>query len=499
MPTVQDILPNGTYLQPGQGYFPIANSAVPTPPLTGVIGSPSGAFMHSINLPAIASLVGIASPDAELIFSITWSCNSSVNTKTLSGNLNNINVKNIISYTDVQTTNISNEWNFRVSCRNNTGVQVANAVATAGASTTAVQNVASLDFNLPLMFTFYGTLANAADTMQIERYSVWLSNGPSYKAQRFNYGTKYFWGGNSHFDDYVIGGGPNTAVQGTNALTTMGMSTMRITYEFGAPLCPASLVAMAQQCQIAGKQMICCIDIGIQPATTPASNYAVNYAAARSAALLLSPYGVTIFECGNEMDTKAGINPSGDPGARPASFSNALWPFFRETIRGAIDGVHSVPGCVAASNAFTICGIGASDMLWNGTAPDGSSGYTKVRWDITSWHNYRPYGPVSSIETYSNGGWVNIPEYLARAYGVPQYWSEFGGQSGDPDATNALWDQYTMGHLYNNRYKYNIMGCAIYQLWQGGPWSMFDSPGVINAARGTPIQTFIAANPDTGL
>lgn len=489
MANTSGVLPNGSYIRPAPGWIPVVSNAIASWTLTG---QTTATPLTAINIPPLTGF-GIG-PDSEVIIAVSWALNSSANAHTISAVLNSsVNI-----FTETHTTDQTVEWQFKISCRGDTQKQFFSAVSGLGASTNFSQQLA-LNFNNPFYITMWATLANAADAARVERYSVWVSNAPSNQTTRFQYGKKLFWGANSHFDDYVAGGGSITPAQGVAGLSTLGMNTMRMAYEFGNPLTLGSLQAMAGALQAAGMNMYCCLDIGIQPSQTVAQNYAQNYAACRAAALALSPLGVTMYECGNEMDTKAGINVVGDNGAFPSSFSNTLWPYFRATIQGAIDGVHSVPGCYAGSNAFTLCGIGASDMLWFGTAPDGSSGYEQIRWDFTAWHNYRPFGPLIAIQQNAGGMWMNIYEYISRQYQVPIFISEFNGQSGDTDANNAAWCQRVMQDMYTNRYKYNIAGCMIYQLWQGSPWSMYNTPGTLNNPRGTVVQSFISSNPDNGL
>jgi hypothetical protein len=456
--------------------------------------------MHNINVPALSAYGG-AGPDTELIVAVTWTCNSSAGNKSIACSIGNVGgsvTSNV--YSDTQTTNVTNEWFFKISCRGSTKSPLCSATPSLTSnSSTAVKVLTNMDMTQSISIVFFGSVAVGTDSLQIQRYTVYLSNGPTQKFQRFGYGKKWFWGMNTHWDEFTTGGGPTTPAQGITNYTTLGATVMRITNEGGTSM--NSITAVAQALVGTAIKMYCCIDIGIPlfAGAKESDAYADGYQAGRSTALALAPYGVTVYECGNEMDTKAGINVAGDNGAFPSSFSNTLWPLFRGEIAGCIDGVHSVPGCYAASNAFTICGIGAMDMLYFGTAPDGSSGYKQLRWDISAFHNYRPYGPLTAVQTYSGGGWVNIYEYLQRTYGAPIYISEFNDQVGDTDAQIALWNTRVMTEMYANRYKYNIMGCNIYEMLGGNPWGMFDSPGVPNNPRGTTVQAFIAANPDTGL
>ena len=491
------VQPDGTYQYTVPGITPIVQNAIPSYTLTGSTGQ---SIMTSINIPPLQQY-GFG-PDSELVINVTWTCNSSANTKTLTASFGSI-VNSVVPWTDVQTTNTTNEWSFRVSCKNNTAIQVVAAGPVLGGSANALQTM-TRDFTTENYLTLYGTLANAADSMTVARYSVYLVNSPVYTSPRALYGQKVFWGGNCHFDDMSGFGGSVTTAQLVSNLQALGMTTVRATYE--GPTSLPSLVNIANALRGTGIQMYCCIDVdttsnGSTFWPTEQAAYNNAYAIARNVALTLQPLGVTMFEAGNELDTKHGINTVGDQGSATASFSNSQWPVFRGTIAGALDGIKSVPGTLSASNAFTLCGIGASDGLWNGTAPDGSSGYRQLRWDITAWHNYSPYGSLMCISRSFQKPNMNLLEYVSRKYQRPIMISEFSGASGNTEAQQLAWWTYLASDYYANRYKYNIMGCMTYQLYQGfPPWALVQTPSTntLYATFGVGVKNFIAANADTG-
>ena len=88
-------------------------------------------------------------------------------------------------------------------------------------------------------------------------------------------------------------------------------------------------------------------------------------------------------------------------------------------------------------------------------------------------------------------------DYLNRAYQRPIYISEFNGSAGNTEAQNLTWTNRVMYELYANRYKWNIMGINIYEMWEGAPWNQMTSVGVMSV-QGTGVNAFITANPDTG-
>ena len=94
-------------------------------------------------------------------------------------------------------------------------------------------------------------------------------------------------------------------------------------------------------------------------------------------------------------------------------FNNTHWPILRGAIQGMIDGIKTVQPNAKCGVNFTVADIAASDMLWNGEQPDGSGGYRKMRWDITTWHNYQPYGDIFKIGVDGAGPGFNLPAFAA--------------------------------------------------------------------------------------
>lgn len=499
----QGVSTTGSYLTTIPGVIPLAQSAVPSYQLTGVT---TQTVLDTINLTFPQGLnIG---PDSELIVSVTWSCNSSANTKNLACMFGDIGAVAFLPASDAQTTNISNEWLFRIGFRNNLQSQVITNL-TPSPTTTALQTPAyqlhrdGIPGQL-LQMTFWGTLANAADNMRIERYSVWLANAPTNSSTRALYGQKTFWGGNAHFDDITPGGGGITPAQVINCCNAMGMTVIRMAWE-GTDFSLNALKQMAIALQGTGIQMYCCIDISLQDANSvfwkdEATAFAYAWGATWKIVNTLKPYGVVMYEAGNELDTKFNMDAAGATGYYQYYFNNAQWPIFRGAIGGCVAAIQQL-GCLAASNAFTVCGVGGMDMLWNGTAPDGSGGYPKVRWDISAFHNYQPYGPLTSIQTFVGGPYVNVLQYMANAYNRPIMISEINGAAGNTGAQNATYLDRTMRECYALRYKYNIMGYIIYQLFQGTPWGVINDPSVASviSPMGTTAQNLIKnVLPDTG-
>ena len=484
------ILPGGAASPLSPGVTVVAASSTPSAPLNLATGATSTIF-DSIALPG-----GVVGPDGWFELWVDWSCNNSAGTKTLG-----LYYDNSGSNTgDVQTTNTSSTMVVRFGNRNSTASNVVQSAPHLGGSAASLISLARDLSKEGNCIALWGSLSNTADNMRIERWQLTAYNPPVYSAPRLKYGTPIFWGANSHFDD------TQSIAMHIAGMKTMGMKLMRITWEGGGSLTTIQNYAQAFQSDGTGLQLLVCLDLSISPDglslyASEAAAYSAAFSAAVTVASALAPYGVTIFECGNEMDTKFGININDPQGGLPTDFDNTKVSIFRGIQRGAIDGIHSVnPAFIACSNAYTVCSIALADMMWYGTNPDGSTGHNLVRWDVTSWHNYEDYGPLMGVEMGNTRPWVNIYAYANRRWGGrPIMITEWNGKSSDTDAQRAAWASRFMYEAYSNRYKYNIAAVLVYELY-GGPWNVLD--GVANtpiSTFGTTVQSFITSNPDTGL
>ncbi len=476
---------NGVYQKYPVGCTVIATRTTATFNWTG---STASTPFDVITIPAYS-----VAPSGYLEIEVKWSFTSSANTKTLGAVLGHTN----FAWTDVQTTNHSSTWKFSIQNTGSTSSQTAASTINNGGSTIDY-DFFTFDFTQEQRIALWGTLANASDVMKIQSFTVRAYNPPVYSTARLQYGTPLFYGANGHFDDV------QTIAFHIAGMKTMGMKIMRITWE--GPSSIASLIAYAQAFQAdgTGLQLYVCLDVEIQSGgvifTTEAAAYATTFSNVLPVVQALAPYGVTIFECGNEADTKQGINIGDPQGGLPSDFSNTLVPIFRGVQRGAIDAVHAVPGCLACSNAYTVCSIALSDMMWYNFNPDGSAGSGPIRWDITAWHNYEDYGPLCAVEMGNARPWVNIYEYCNRRYGgVPIVISEWNGKSSDTDPQRAAWATRHMTEAYNNRFRWNIASIIVYELY-GSPWQVLDPvTNVPISTFGTTVQSFITANPDPGI
>ena len=91
--------------------------------------------------------------------------------------------------------------------------------------------------------------------------------------------------------------------------------------------------------------MFVLIDLGIYDSNraifaSESIAYNRGLSCAATVATALAPYGVTMYECGNELTRESDIIlDSGNAGTKAVDFNNTYWPIMRGVMRGMIDGV----------------------------------------------------------------------------------------------------------------------------------------------------------------
>jgi hypothetical protein len=116
---------------------------------------------------------------------------------------------------------------------------------------------------------------------------------------------------------------------------------------------------------------------------------------------------------------------------------------------------------------FCVADIGASDALWDGFQPDGTSGHPKVRWDITTWHNYEVYGDLFDIGSDGAGPHFDLPQYCKARYGVPFMITEWNANPEQSDNYRASFVHSRLQSFYNARKTHNIQSAMYYVLDSG--------------------------------
>jgi len=308
--------------------------------------------------------------------------------------------------------------------------------------------------------------------------------------------TGQFYGINGHYDY------PYTPAQTVSILKTLGCTI----YRLGCTTDPTQLNAaaqLAQAFQASGLTLFVLINQGLYDKSGNIfSNELVAYNYCHSVGVTianaLQQYGVTMYECGNELTRDpAIILNSTDAGTNPADFNNSNWPMMRGAMRGMIAGVKSVQPSALCGINFCVNDIGASDALWDGTQPDGSVGYATVRWDLTTWHNYEVYSDLVDLGTDGAGPGINLPIYCKARYGVPFILSEWNANPQDSDNFRGTYITQKMGEYHLARSTENIQSIMYYELDSGdNTWGIMLNGAQINPPYSA-FQSFVAQYPDT--
>ncbi len=305
-----------------------------------------------------------------------------------------------------------------------------------------------------------------------------------------------FHGVNGHYD-YLY-----TPAQLVSIMTNMGCSTYRVGCTDDAVQLNA-VVALARAFQPAGLKLLVLVNLGLYDTNgmlfaSESAAYTRGVSCARTVAAALAPYGVTMYECGNELTRDSAIIlDSTNAGTKAVDFNNTNWPLMRGVMRGMIAGVKAAQPTAKCGINFCVADVGASDALWDGSQPDGTSGYPTVRWDLTTWHNYEVYGDLFDIGIDGAGPGFDLPTYCNARYGVPFLITEWNT---GPEQTGAYRASYISSHLleyYQARKTKNIQSAMYYVLDSGDT-----TYGLM--INGTPVtlpynafRSFIASHPDT--
>ncbi len=305
-----------------------------------------------------------------------------------------------------------------------------------------------------------------------------------------------FYGINGHYDYRY------TPAQIVSIMKSMGCSTYRVGC-IDDPTQLNAVVSLAQAFQSAGLTLFVLVNLGIYDSngvmfTSESIAYNRGRSCAATVATTLAPYGVTMYECGNELTRENGIIlDSTNAGTKAVDFNNTNWPIMRGVMRGMIDGVKSVQPAAKCGVNFCVADIGASDALWDGMQPDGTGGHPKVRWDMTTWHNYEVYGDIFNIGSDGAGPGFDLPTYCKARYGVPFLLTEWNTGPEKTEAYRATYISTQFAHYYKARKTKNIQSVMYYELDSGDATYGLMIDGVVLRQPYNAFTGFIARNPDT--
>ncbi|MET3566910.1 hypothetical protein ABIC47_002401 [Leifsonia sp. 563] len=270
---------------------------------------------------------------------------------------------------------------------------------------------------------------------------------------------------------------------------------------------PASLgpvTTLAQSLGASGITVLPVIDSGLEDSSgalyaSEDAAYASGRSIGEAVANALTPHGVTMFECGNELTRNSAIilpEHEADAGTKLVDFDNDNWPLMRGLMRGLIDGVKSVqPGAQCGIN-FCKSDVAAADGLWEGWQPDGSIGHPPVRWDLTTWHNYEGDGDIFRIGTDGAGPSFDLPIYCKARYGVPFLLTEWNSDPNQSQSHRASYIAAQLAEFGPRRNTEGFLSSMFYELDGGTQWGLVDDAGTHMDPPYSAYRSFVAAHPD---
>ncbi|MFD3400434.1 hypothetical protein ACFWUU_07165 [Kribbella sp. NPDC058693] len=263
--------------------------------------------------------------------------------------------------------------------------------------------------------------------------------------------------------------------------------------------------AIASHLNSVGKHTFPVIDAGLRDASgalaygTESDAYNAARAISTQVAQAFAPYGVTMYECGNELTRDPYIilpDHVADAGTKAIDFNNANWPIMRGFMKGLIDGVKTVQPSAACGINFCKSDIGAADALWDGLQPDGSGGYPQIRWDITTWHNYEGDGDIFHIGTDGAGPSFNLPVYAKARYGKPFMMTEWNSDPNQGTTHRASYIQSQLAEFRSHRTTEAFQSAMFYELDGGTQWGLTEADGTPLDPPYSAFKSFVSAHPD---
>ncbi|WP_244832409.1 hypothetical protein [Caballeronia sp. TF1N1] len=241
-----------------------------------------------------------------------------------------------------------------------------------------------------------------------------------------------------------------------------------------------------------------------------AAAYQVGYNLGSQAARL--KFRVAQYEIGNEEDSFAIIDGS-HSGRSPADYDLHRFSLVRAYLRGQIAGIRSSDSVTPIVIDITWVHTAFLEMLWNGTAPDGSTGHPTVRWNKTALHWYtNNYAGNDNIENVIDQGGLNLLAWAKNTFGVPIHINEWGANSdtysnNETSIKNAITGSLLMGKFQSVAKTYGIEHICYYQLTDGAApgtpdtdreeeYGLVKKDNTTKKARYASFKTKIAAMPN---
>lgn len=213
----------------------------------------------------------------------------------------------------------------------------------------------------------------------------------------------------------------------TNAVLVSLLQMLKVTHvrcDVYSTTTADTIVGFAPSLAAAGIKLLACITPPFDATKSEDENYQAAKSLTTDIVSRLSPY-VDIYECGNELDRRSETY-AGVQGDVTGTFKNDGWPPWRGVLRGMIDTIKAMQPAASVGIDFCCADFNAAQMFWDGAQPDGSTGHTPLRWDVSMIHWYRVYGDFDDSPNPYGGAHVNLVKEYKSRFGKPVMFTEWG-------------------------------------------------------------------------
>jgi hypothetical protein len=357
-------------------------------------------------------------------------------------------------------------------------------------------SLAGYTANVALLLFYKGKMyhQNTSRNWWVWQNNTWVSVAGDPRATTAASTTQSIWYGvNGHVNQGGAYANTTFATQGAQ-LKDLGLTLYRQDVWDAAGA--SNLKALATAVQPYGVRVLPVLTTSPYSYTSETASYNAAYSLGQTVAQTLKG-SVAGYEVGNELEIGAML---GGDGNQPSQYDNIKFQLARGTIRGLIDGIHSVD--TATTIAVSPSGwlhFAFDEMLWNGTQPDGTTGHPTARWDVTSWHWYSDMGSITNA--CGGSGCFNVLQRLQSDFGKPIWLTEYGFRPNGSDTDAGNYVVNTMSAYNSIAKQYNVQSISLYELYDDliyggdGNYGLVSSDGLTKKVNYSQIKNFIASNP----
>lgn len=287
-----------------------------------------------------------------------------------------------------------------------------------------------------------------------------------------------FFGMNVHPDQTSSEAYTRSADDQASDMAGLGVHLVRADV-YGSPDDITLMQPYCDACKAKGMDVFLCFGYNTPAVVgSESDNYDTGYEWGNTIATGMKDY-VTYYEITNEMSIYCnGVGAGTDPAAYDLDKYNDCRGLTLGLAAGVKDA-HPEAKLIMGGGVTTLTAY--SEMLWNGTAPDGSSGHPTFRWDVIGWHWYESSGNIT--EAFDGTGTpFNVLDNLQQ-YGTPIWMTELGfNAGGDDEDQQSAYVQQALTEYDGYRDIYNVQAVCWYVLYdlpaEGANYGLIEEDGI---------------------